>query len=86
MITARAGMTAALDETETEILSCLVPEREARVCPRTVKQTRSSYPSRKSHGGPVSQHATYTTAITAPSPRTSTDQRTQPGNQQNQPP
>jgi hypothetical protein len=88
MITARAGMTAALDETETEILSCLVPEREARVCPRTVKQTRSPYPSRKSHGGPVSQHATYTTAITAPSPRTSTstDQRTQPRNQQNQPP
>ena len=88
MITARASMSAALDEAEAEILSCLIPERGARVCPRAVKKPGSSFPSRKRRNSPISQPASYTTAITAPSPRTttSTDQREEPGNQQNQPP
>jgi hypothetical protein len=86
MITARAGLSAALDAAEAEILSCLVPEPRARACPRAVKKPGSKFPSRKTRNSPASQHASYTTAITTPSPRTTTDQHEQPGNQQNQPP
>jgi hypothetical protein len=86
MITARASMTAALEETESEILSCLVPEREARVCPRAVKSPRTQFPSRNTRNSPASQHASHAITITAPSPHISTDQRQQPQSQQTQPP
>lgn len=54
------GLAAALAATETEILSCLVPPREGRVCPRAVNKPSSPYRSRRNHDGPISQHADYT--------------------------
>jgi Insertion element 4 transposase N-terminal/Transposase DDE domain len=79
---------ADLDATETEILSCLIPRREGRICPRAVTKPSSPYPSKHNHTGPLSQHATYTATIPAPPPRTqtSTDQPEQPGNHENKPP
>jgi hypothetical protein len=82
------GRAAALDATETEISSCLVPRREGRVSPRAVKATRAAYPSRNSHPGPISQHATYTTTITRPGQPTPTiaDQAKQPAQHPANPP
>ena len=59
-------LAAALAATETEILSCLVPPREGRVCPRAVNKPSSPYRSRRNHDGPISQHADYTATITTP--------------------
>jgi hypothetical protein len=79
---------ADLDATETEILACLIPRREGRICPRAVNKPSSPYPSKHNHTGPLSQHATYTATIPAPAPRTqtSTDQPEHPGNHENKPP
>jgi hypothetical protein len=79
-------LAAALAATETEILSCLVPQRDGRVCPRAVTTPSSPYPSRHNHDGPISQHADYTATITTPARPTgnSPDQAkpplTRPGN------
>jgi hypothetical protein len=81
-------MRTALTQTETEILSCLLPQRDGRICPRAVNKPVSPYPSKHSHTGPISQHADYTVTITTPAPRTqtSTDQPEHPGNHENEPP
>jgi hypothetical protein len=84
-----ASQAAALDATETEICSCLVPRREGRISPRAVKaSTRAAYPARKSHPGPISQHGTYTTTITTPGTpaQTTTDQPEQPEHHPHNPP
>jgi len=62
----------ALQAAETEMLSCLLPVRQGRICPRAVKQARSAYKSRSSHPGPITQHARYTATITTPDSRTQT--------------
>jgi hypothetical protein len=82
------GLPAALDATETEILSCLVPRRHGRICPRAVSKPVSPYPSRRSHTGPLSQHASYTATITTPAARTGnpTDQARQPTSRPDNPP
>jgi len=83
-----ASRGAALDATDTEISSCLIPRREGRISPRAVKATRAAYASRNSHPGPLSQHATYTTTITtrgAPT-QTITDQPGQSANDPDNPP
>ena len=79
---------AALDATEAEILSCLVPQREGRICPRAVNKPSSPYPSKHNHAGPISQHVSYTVTITTPAPRTQTitDQPEHPGKHENEPP
>ena len=59
---------ADLDATETEILACLIPRREGRICPRAVNKPSSPYPSKHNHTGPLSQHATYTATIPARPP------------------
>ena len=86
--TARAGIGTALAGTETEILSCLVPQRDGRVCLRAVNKRVSPYPSRRNLTGPISQHAECTVLITTPgtTTRTTTDQPRHPGNRENQPP
>jgi hypothetical protein len=88
LTTARDSMRTALTQTETEILSCLVPQRDGRICPRAVNKPVSPYPSKHSHTGPISQHADYTVTITPPAPRTqtSTDQPEHPGKHENEPP
>jgi hypothetical protein len=79
---------AALTQAETEILSCLVPQRQGRICPRAVNKPSSPYPSKHNHHGPISQHASYAVTITPPAPRnlTSTDQPEHPGKRENEPP
>ena len=79
---------ATLAATETEILSCLIPPRQARICPRAVNKPSSPYPSKHNHHGPLSQHASYTATITTPAPRTQTpkDQPEHPGKHENKPP
>jgi hypothetical protein len=74
------GLAAALAATETEILSCLVPQRDGRVCPRAVNKPSSPYRSRHGHHGPISQHADYTATIITPARPTgnSPDQAKQP--------
>ena len=67
-----AALGDALQAAETEMLSCLVPVRKGRICPRAVKQARSSYKSRSSYPGPITQHARYTATITTPGSRTQT--------------
>jgi Insertion element 4 transposase N-terminal/Transposase DDE domain len=81
-------LAAALDATETEIVSCLIPQRDGRICPRAVNKPSSPYPSKHNHAGPLSQTASYTTTIPAPArpARTSTDQARQPGQQPAHPP
>ena len=82
------GLAAALAATETEILSCLVPPREGRVCPRAVNKPSSPYRSRRNHDGPISQHADYTATITTP-PRpagNNPDQAKQPLTRPDNPP
>jgi Insertion element 4 transposase N-terminal/Transposase DDE domain len=85
---ASSDPAAALDATETEILTCLIPPRQARICPRAVKKPSSPHPSRHNHHGPISQHATYTTTIPAPArpTRTTTDQPEHPRQRENEPP
>jgi hypothetical protein len=79
---------AALDAAGTEILACLIPRREARICPRAVKKPSSPYRSRHNHHGPLSQQASYTTTIPAPArhTRTATDHPGHPGHHENKPP
>jgi hypothetical protein len=83
-----AGLAAALAATETEILSCLVPQRDGRVCPRAVTRPASPYPSRHNHDGPISQHADYTATITTPArpAGNSPDQAKQPAARPDNPP
>jgi hypothetical protein len=83
-----AALGQALDDAEAEMLAVLVPLREGRICPRAVKKPRSPYRSRRSCPGPVSQHGTYTVAITAPDPtaRTTADQPKQPAQHTTSPP
>ncbi len=77
-----------LQAAETEMLSCLVPVRQGRICPRAVKQARSPYKSRSSHPGPITQHARYTTTIATPESRTPTptDQAKQRAQRPDDPP
>jgi hypothetical protein len=79
---------AALAQAETEILSCLVPRRQGRICPRAVNKPSSPYPSKHNHHGPLSQHAGYAATITPPAPRThtTTDQPEHPEKHENEPP
>ena len=81
-------LAAALAATETEILSCLVPPREGRVCPRAVNKPSSPYRSRHNHDGPISQHADYTATITTPARPTGNnpDQAKQPLTRPGNPP
>jgi Insertion element 4 transposase N-terminal/Transposase DDE domain len=60
------GQAAALAATETEILTCLIPRRDGRICPRAVNKPSSPYPSKHNHDSPIPHHATYTTTITTP--------------------
>ncbi len=86
---ARDNMTAALAQTETEILTCLVPRRDGRVCPRAVAaRPPCPYPARNSRSTPVSHHATYTITITTPdhTTPTTTDQPRHPEAQSANPP
>ena len=58
----------ALAAAEIEMLSCLVPLREGRICPRAVKK-----PSLRTHpgatsNGPITQHAEYTITIATTRP------------------
>jgi Insertion element 4 transposase N-terminal/Transposase DDE domain len=84
IITARDNMDTALARTQTELLTALTNPREGRVSPRAVKKPVSPYPSRNSHPGPISQHATYTITITQPGTTTQTTPH-QPRHPQNQP-
>ena len=79
---------AALDATETEILTCLLPQRQGRLCVRAVKKPSSPYPSKRNHPGPLSQHVTCTATITPPARRTgtTTDQARPPCQQPDDPP
>jgi hypothetical protein len=89
MDTPRRRLAAALDAHENQILTCLVPRRAGRICPRTVRKvSRSSYSGRKHGQGPISRHATITTAITPPAPasRTPRNQQEQPGTRRIRPP
>jgi hypothetical protein len=82
------GQAAALTHAETEILSCLLPQREGRICARAVNKPSSPYPSKHNHHGPLSQHASYTTTITTPAPHpdTTPDQARQPAQPPANPP
>ena len=64
MGTARASMNAALAGAEAEILTCLVPRRDGRVCPRAVNKPVSPYPSKRNHADPLSRHSVYTVTFT----------------------
>ena len=88
MGTGPGQITAALEAADTEMLSCLVPLRQGRICPRAVKQTRSGHKSRRSHQGPLSQHAEYTITITIPGhpADTITDQARQSAQRPDNPP
>jgi hypothetical protein len=88
MASPRHRLTAALGQAEAEILAAVVPARPGRVYPRAVKQPTARYPSRAHAKTPISQHATYTTAITTPAPptRTSHSQDKQPQPALNQAP
>jgi hypothetical protein len=88
MATARTGMDAALAAAGAEITATLVPERPGRVWVRAVTRPRSSYKSRNTAEGPISQQATYTITITPPAPAAAvtTDQRQQPKPQPDDPP
>jgi hypothetical protein len=88
MGTSPAGLAAALAATETEILSCLVPQRDGRVSPRAVNKPSSPYPSKHNHDDPISQHADYTVTITTPARPTdnSPDQAKQPAARPDKPP
>ena len=83
--TSPGQLTAALDAAATETLACLVPRRQGRICPRAA--TKPSPPGHNHHG-PLSQHATYTTTITPPAPRTqtTTSQPQHPANHETKPP
>jgi len=86
--TGPGALDDARQAAETEMLSCLIPLRQGRICPRAVKQTRSPYQSRRSRPGPISQHGTYTTTITTPgrTAQTATDQARQPAQRTSNPP
>ena len=66
MGTGPGRLSAALAATETEILSCLVPQRDGRICPRAVNKPSSPYRSKHGHTGPLSQHATRAVTIITP--------------------
>jgi hypothetical protein len=86
--TARASTSTALASTQAEILTCLIPQRDGRICPRAVTSPVSPYPSRHNHSGPLSQPARYTLTITTPTPTTpaTTDQPKHPPQQPDKPP
>jgi Insertion element 4 transposase N-terminal/Transposase DDE domain len=88
LILARTSPAAALADTEADILTELIPRRQARICPRAVTRPSSPYRSRGNHNGPISQHARCSITIRPPSQPTHThpDQATHHGNPNNQPP
>src|ERR1700745_3521873 len=63
---------AALDATETEILTCLAPPRQGRPSPRAVKNPSPPSPSNRTPPGPLSQHVPCPATITPPARRTDT--------------
>jgi hypothetical protein len=81
---------AALAATETEILSCLVPQRHGRICPRAANKPACPYPSRPSLRlrQPLSQHAQRTVTITPPrtTSHTTTHQPRHPATPPSNPP
>jgi Insertion element 4 transposase N-terminal/Transposase DDE domain len=85
---ARDHMDTALASLEAEILTSLVPGRQGRVYPRAVSKPISPYPSRSTRPGPISQHAQYTTTVTAPAKpaSTTTHQARQPESPRSNPP
>jgi hypothetical protein len=86
--TARASPSAALAGAEAEILTCLVPQRDGRICPRAVNKPVSPYPSRHNLTGPLSQHAQYSITTTTPGTTTptTTGQHERAGRQPDNPP
>jgi hypothetical protein len=85
---ARTRPAAALAETETDLLTTLVPERHGRICLRAVHEPAKPFPSRHSRTTPLTQHATHTVTIRQsdqPPPAPAT-QPQQPRNHHNQPP
>jgi hypothetical protein len=88
MDTGPGRLSAALAATEAEIMSCLVPQRQGRICPRAVNKPSSPYRSKHRHRGPISQHASYTATITTPArpAGTSADQARQPPRRPSNPP
>lgn len=85
---ARANMPTALASIDAEILTSLVPERHGRIYPRAVSKAISPYPSASTRPGPLSQHAQYTTTLTAPAKpaSTTTHQAKHPGSPHPNPP
>ncbi len=81
-------LAAALNATEAEILTSLVPRRDGRLCARAVNKPSSPYRSKHNHNGPISQHVTCTVTITTPARHTgtSTDQAKQPTGRPANPP
>jgi hypothetical protein len=62
---ARTRPADALAETEADLLASLLPERDARICPRAVREPRSPFPARR-HDQPAARHARYALTITGP--------------------
>jgi hypothetical protein len=88
LTTARTSPGTALDDTQADLLTELIPERPGRLCLRAVTQRTSPYPSRGTRHRPPAQHATYSVTIRHPSqpPPTTPQQAQQPANPENQPP
>jgi hypothetical protein len=72
-IHAQASMDTALASTEAEILTCLTPRRDGRICARAVTKPVSPYPSKHNQQNPISQHAHYTVTIRHPNRATHTN-------------
>jgi len=85
---ARTRPDAALAETQADILAQLIPRRTGRICARAAIPPWNPWPSRDNTKGPLAQHASYTTTITAPAPRPQpgTEQAQHPQTRHNQPP
>jgi uncharacterized protein (DUF1778 family) len=64
MTSPRSQLPAALDATDTEMLSALLPERPGRIYPRAVRRKMSPYPARRNSTDPISQHARHIVTIT----------------------
>lgn len=88
MTSPRTQLSAALDATEAEMLSSLVPERPGRIYPRAVTKPVSPYPSRRNGKDPISQHAHHALTITPQATATNTppEQAKPPGTTTTQPP
>lgn len=88
LVLARTSPAAALADTEADILTELIPRRQARICPRAVTRPSSPYQSRGKHKGPLTQHTQCSITIHHPhqAPHTHPDQPRHPANPDNQPP